>query len=86
MRSAVASAKRAAMERMRLEARLPRHLLYVKGWPTAVPGIEDAELIAAIRRRISTLLAIDAAYLTGPAVRDRYRDLMAAQSHDQPPH
>jgi 3''-phosphoadenosine 5''-phosphosulfate sulfotransferase (PAPS reductase)/FAD synthetase and related enzymes len=86
LRSAVASAKRKAMERMQLEARLPRHLLYVKGWPTAVPGIEDAELIAAIRRRISTLLAIDAAYLTGPAVRDRYCDLMAAQSPDQPPH
>ena len=60
---------------MQLEARLPRHLLYVKGWPTIVPTREDAEMLASIRRRISALLGIDADYLTGPAVRDRYEEL-----------
>ncbi len=65
----------AAHERMRFEARLPRHLLYVKGWPTIVPTREDAEMLASIRRRISALLGIDADYLTGPAVRKRYQEL-----------
>ncbi|MDD2878328.1 MAG: phosphoadenosine phosphosulfate reductase family protein [Acidiphilium sp.] len=79
MRRAVTRARLAAHERMRLEARLPRHLLYVKGWPTSVPTHEEADQIAEIRRRISTLLGIDADYLTAPAVRDRYRDLIAAK-------
>ncbi|MCW8309046.1 phosphoadenosine phosphosulfate reductase family protein [Acidiphilium sp. PA] len=79
MRRAVTRARLAAHERMRLEARLPHHLLYVKGWPTTVPSHEDADLLASIRRRIGTLLDIDADYLTGPAVRDRYRDLIAAK-------
>ncbi|HQT90315.1 MAG TPA: phosphoadenosine phosphosulfate reductase family protein, partial [Acidiphilium sp.] len=79
MRRAVTRARLAAHERMQLEAWLPRHLLYVKGWPTSVPSHEDAELLASIRRRVSTLLGIDADYLTGPAVRERYRDLIAAK-------
>ncbi|MCW8308828.1 phosphoadenosine phosphosulfate reductase family protein [Acidiphilium sp. PA] len=79
MRRAVMRARLAAHERMRIEARLPRYLLYVKGWPTTVPSHEDAEMLASIRRRISTLLDIDADYLTGSAVRDRYGDLIAAK-------
>jgi hypothetical protein len=54
-----------AIERMPLEARLPRHHLYVKGWLTRVPGIEEADVLAAVCRRISTILAIGARYLSG---------------------
>ncbi|MCW8308821.1 phosphoadenosine phosphosulfate reductase family protein [Acidiphilium sp. PA] len=79
MRRAVTRARLAAHERMQLEARLPRHLLYVKGLPTIVPTREDAEMLASIRRRISALLGIDADYLTGPAVRDRYEELFGTR-------
>ncbi len=80
MRRAVTRARLAAHERMRLEARLPRHLLFVKGWPTTVPTREEASLLGETRRRISVLLGIDADYHTGPAICERYRDLIAAKT------
>jgi 3'-phosphoadenosine 5'-phosphosulfate sulfotransferase (PAPS reductase)/FAD synthetase len=79
-RASVSRAKFAARERLRLEARIPSHLLYVAGWPTAIPNRDDAELLARIRRQIASLLGIEADYLTGSAVRDRYADLIDART------
>lgn len=79
LRRAVTQARLAGRERVRLEARLPRHLLYVKGWPTTVPSTDEAGMLADIRRRICDLLTIDGDYLTGSAVRDRYAELIAAR-------
>ena len=70
--------KRIAAERAKIEAEIPKHLMYTKGWPTALPTPQEAELIASVRRRVADLQQINAKFLTGPAVIERYAQLMAA--------
>lgn len=72
----VARAKAAAQFRGRAEARLPKHLLYTKGWPSAVPTMAEAELLADTRRVVSNAVGIRASYLDAHAIIDRYRDLL----------
>jgi hypothetical protein len=84
----LADAKRRAAERQAIEARLPEHLLYTKGWPTCIPTPGEAELIAGVRRDMVGLMGFPAGYLTAGDVRDRYAELMAAKPEsdsDDPP-
>ncbi|MGB8480696.1 MAG: hypothetical protein WCE63_17960 [Acidobacteriaceae bacterium] len=78
LRERIEEAKRKAVQRQSIEAELPAHLLFTKGWPTAMPTNDEAELIASVRHRVSDLLGIDAKCLTGDSVVDRYASLMAA--------
>ncbi|WP_241302709.1 phosphoadenosine phosphosulfate reductase family protein [Burkholderia stabilis] len=71
----VEAAKVAAAKRRTAEARIPKHLLYVRGWPTLVPSIEEADLIASVRREVAAALGIDVQCVTGPEVRERYEAL-----------
>jgi 3'-phosphoadenosine 5'-phosphosulfate sulfotransferase (PAPS reductase)/FAD synthetase len=73
----VARAKELAKQREAIEAELPEHLLYEKGWPKSIPTWEEAELIASIRRRIAGLLNLPAMHLDALAVIQRYQELMA---------
>lgn len=73
----VARAKEIAKQREAIEAELPEHLLYEKGWPISIPSWEEAELIASIRRRFSGLLNLPAMHLDAKSVIQRYQDLMA---------
>lgn len=72
----VATAKEKAKEREAIEAELPERLLYVSGWPITVPTLEEAELIASVRRRIAALLGLPAMHLDAEAVVQRYEALM----------
>ncbi|WP_199031426.1 phosphoadenosine phosphosulfate reductase family protein [Ralstonia sp. ASV6] len=72
----VTRAKAAAVERQMIESELPKHLLYEAGWPTAMPTAQEAELIAKVRRRVSSLVGIEAGFLTADDVLGRYGDLM----------
>jgi hypothetical protein len=75
LRQRIQKAKLIAEERKQLEKRIPMHLLYKKGWPTAIPTPEEGEVIAQVRWRVSAGVGLNARYLTGPEVRNRYIEL-----------
>lgn len=61
------------------EAAIPPRLLYKKGWPTAVPGRTEAELLAKVRKRV--LVAVDVPapqwrFVAADDVRARYQELI----------
>ncbi len=72
----IARAKEAAQVRSMAEARLPKHLLYTKGWPTAVPTRAEAQLLAEVRRTVSDAVGIKVAYLHPDNIIDRYDELL----------
>lgn len=69
--------KHVAAQRMAIEAELPKHLMFTKGWPAVMPSREEAALIASVRGRVSDLLQLGATHLTEQSVMDRYAELMA---------
>ena len=76
LRQRIAQAKESAQQRQAIEAEIPDHLLYTAGWPTVMPTAAEAALVADVRRRVSSLLGLDAGYLTPESVRARYAELM----------
>lgn len=76
-RSGLAEAKRKARERVRIEAEIPPHLLYTKGWPTCMPTGDEARVIARVRRGIGELFDLDVLYTDASTVEARYAELMA---------
>jgi hypothetical protein len=78
IRSRLVDAKAKAEDRRRIESAIPDHLLYVKGWPTAMPTKAEAELIASVRRKMSALMGLDVHYLSAERILARYSELMAA--------
>lgn len=81
--AAVAEAKQRAASREEIEARIPDHLLYTEGWPTVMPTIAEAEMLAEVRRAIAALLGLDVKYTDAAAVIARYAELMAANAARQ---
>jgi 3'-phosphoadenosine 5'-phosphosulfate sulfotransferase (PAPS reductase)/FAD synthetase len=69
-------AKIKAAKREEIESRIPSHLLYVKGWPVAMPTLEEANLIAQTRQRVAELMEIEVHHTTAPSVSNRYADLI----------
>lgn len=87
-RASLGRAKRIAAARARIEARIPKHLLYknhggLHGWPQTVPTDEEAELIARVRRAVARLYGIKIKYTTGPEVKARYAELMEIREERQ---
>src|SRR5579872_4856304 len=68
LRERVQIAKAKAIQREEIESVIPKHLLYVKGWPVAMPTEAEAEMLAGVRRKISELIEIRAKCLTWPEV------------------
>jgi len=79
LRARVVQAKENAVRRQAIEAQLPKHLLYAAGWPTAMPTLGEATLVASVRTQVSALLQLDAGYLTSDLVLERYAELLAAK-------
>lgn len=70
-------AKRCAEVRRREEARIPKHLLYVEGWPTCIPTEAEARLLCDVRLKVAAAVRIDGTqYLTPDTLIGRYRELM----------
>lgn len=89
-RVGLASAKRRAAERERIEAQIPAHLLYTKGWPTCMPSLAEARLLAEVRRDVAETLDLDIRYTQADAIRARYAELMTdagreLREYDGPP-
>jgi 3'-phosphoadenosine 5'-phosphosulfate sulfotransferase (PAPS reductase)/FAD synthetase len=78
-RKTVTEAKEKGRQRQTLEARIPKHLLYVKGWPVFVPTWDEAETMAEVRREVGNLLGLDVGYTTPGAIIDRHQELMFKQ-------
>jgi len=76
-RSRLQEAKERAEARKQAEALLPMSLLFVKGWPTAMPTPQEAQLIADVRRRVARSVGLHINYTDAPAVLTRYAQLMA---------
>lgn len=76
-REALADAKARALRRSAAEARIPAHLLYTAGWPTGLPTLEEAALLAEVRLEVAAILGIKVRYTTADAVLARYEELIA---------
>lgn len=76
-RARIPDAKARASARAAAEQRIYSELLYVKGWPTFIPSLEQAELIASVRREVASAISISVDYVFADAVRERYAELYA---------
>jgi hypothetical protein len=71
------TAKVIARRRREAEARIPREMLFVKGWPTFVPSSEQCGLLAEVRVEIGSLMGIPVRFTDAQTVRARYEELYA---------
>ena len=76
---ALQCAKFKAQRRAQIEARIPDHLLYEKGWPNVMPTPAEADMLAEVRCEIAELLGLNISCITGSSVHARYAELMAAK-------
>ena len=72
-------AKRRAALREAAEKRVPTHLKFSKGWPTAMPTPAEAQLLAEVRCTVADILELSIHYRDGESVQGRYAQLMALQ-------
>jgi len=79
-RAAIVAAKDRAAKRVQIEKRIPKHLLYTKGWPTVMPTQEEAELLCAVRREVAALLGIKVSCTEPAKLIARYAELMAKKA------
>ena len=75
-RNGLAEAKERARARVGIEQRIPRHLWYTKGWPTAMPTRAEAELLAQVRREVAATVGLEIEHATAGGVLARYADLL----------
>jgi 3'-phosphoadenosine 5'-phosphosulfate sulfotransferase (PAPS reductase)/FAD synthetase len=79
-RAGLARAKEIAARRAAIEAQIPNHLLYERGWPKVMPTAEEAVLLCRVRREVAALYDM-AVMCTEPAeLAARYADLMAQKA------
>lgn len=69
------AAKSKADARRALESRIHRDLLYVKGWPVAIPTRESARLLCEVRRQVGQVMGLNCDYLEPQSLIGRYEEL-----------
>ena len=79
----IVEAKRRAKKREEAESLLPENLLYVDGWPTAIPTRDEARLLAQVRAMVSEAVGIEIHYTKSDAIRDRYAELITKREAQQ---
>lgn len=80
MRAGLEKAKQMSKARAALEVLIPKSMRYDKGgWPTGLPTLTDASLLAEVRAGVSELQGFKSKFLTGPEVLERYKELLAAK-------
>ena len=80
MRDRLAAAKDKAVRRRAAEQRLTKPMLYVKGWPTRMLSDGEADLLADVRRQVSTMLGLRPRYLDRASIHARYAELLEAHA------
>jgi 3'-phosphoadenosine 5'-phosphosulfate sulfotransferase (PAPS reductase)/FAD synthetase len=83
MRAGLEEAKRRAALRAAAEARVPKHLLYSKGWPTAMPTRAEAALLGEVRENVAAAVGITIRYTNPDAILGRYAELIEAKAQKQ---
>lgn len=79
-RDGLADSKKMATARQRAEAKIPKHLLFEKGWPNNVPTRAEAELLCWVRLSVVGAVGIDGVdYTTPDRLIERYEELIAAK-------
>ena len=78
----LARAKKTCSAREEVEARIPEHLLYTKGWPTCIPRLDEARLLCSVREAVADLMGFSINFQEPEELVARYEELMeeAAQS------
>lgn len=79
-RGALAEAKERAVLRQSAEAAIPRHLLYEAGWPTVLPTLDEARLLADVRRRVAEAVGLAVGYLDAESICERYAQLLSQRA------
>ena len=80
-RDGLADSKKMAVVRQRAEAKIPKHLLFEKGWPNNVPTRSEAELLCWVRLFVAGAVGIAGVdYTTPDRLIERYEDLIRAKS------
>lgn len=75
MRYMLNQSKRAATYREKMEVKIPKHLLYTKGWPTCVPTEHESVLLGIVREQVGEALGIEVRYTNPADIRARYEEL-----------
>jgi 3'-phosphoadenosine 5'-phosphosulfate sulfotransferase (PAPS reductase)/FAD synthetase len=85
-RASLVEAKERAALRQAAEVRIPQRLLYTAGWPTCMPTVEEARLLAEVRRQVAEAVGLEVGYLDASAIQGRYGALLTARSltHEMP--
>jgi 3'-phosphoadenosine 5'-phosphosulfate sulfotransferase (PAPS reductase)/FAD synthetase len=76
MRDELPDARRRARLREEAEAVIPKHLLYVKGWPASVPTLEEARMLCDVRLRVAAAARIPVLYTEPGDLIGRYEALI----------
>ena len=76
MRAGLEEAKQRSVRRSAVEARIPKHMLYAKGWPTSRPTYDEARLLAEVRVEVAQILGLTIRYTDPDAILDRYDELI----------
>jgi len=82
LRERLVRAKAMAAIREELEAVIPSHLLYTKGWPHQMPTRDEAVMLAEVRQGVAAAVGIAVSYTDADAILERYRELMLASGKD----
>ena len=73
-------AKQISQMRQDIEITIPKHLLFTKGWPTSMPTLAEAQLLADVRIKVAALLGIQIGYSTPDSILERYAQLIALKA------
>lgn len=76
----IEAAKERGQRREAAEAKIPKHLLYHKGWPTCVPTWEEAVLLAAVRFAVADAIGLEKAFCNPEQIIARYTELLAEKA------
>lgn len=77
LRARLVSAKVAAAARREAEAKIPTELLFDRqGWPSFIPSLEEARLLADVRRRVGEAVGLSMQFTDVDSIRARYKDLL----------
>jgi 3'-phosphoadenosine 5'-phosphosulfate sulfotransferase (PAPS reductase)/FAD synthetase len=68
-------AKLSARRRELAEQRIPKHLLYEKGWPNVIPTYSEAVMLSEVRNDVADAVGITVGYKTPDLILSRYEQL-----------
>jgi 3'-phosphoadenosine 5'-phosphosulfate sulfotransferase (PAPS reductase)/FAD synthetase len=80
-RELIEETKERRVRRKEAEARIPKELKFVQGWPTCLPSPAECELLAEVRCTVATVMGVSVRFTTGAAVRARYQELLQQKAN-----